>query len=131
MSGDRPRRRLPLRECCAWHRCRGPLQARRATRRFCSVRCRVASHRARHGAAQLRQCTVEPLARDEAVAFILRYELLGTVGNVRLFFGLRAPNGMLLAAVGFGHGPHAAGADVVLQRGGCRRAPPYNARRPS
>jgi hypothetical protein len=44
-----------------------------------------------------------------------------------LWFGLRAPDGRLLSLVGFGHGPHAAGGDMVLERGVTRRRAPHNA----
>jgi hypothetical protein len=76
---------------CRWHRCRGPLKAERASRRFCSGRCRMASHRSGRYAARLRACTVEPIGRREGRAFILQHELLGTVGNAVIFFGLRDP----------------------------------------
>ena len=78
-------------------------------------------------ARQLRACTVEQLQRAEARAFILKYELLGTCGNTRLWFGLRSPAGKLLSVVGFGHGPHAAGSCAVLERGYTRRRAPHNA----
>jgi hypothetical protein len=67
------------------------------------------------------------IGRREGRAFILRHELLGTVGNAVMFFGLRDPTGKLWSVVGFGHGPHAAGADIVLERarpsGGRRTMP--------
>jgi hypothetical protein len=78
-------------------------------------------------AARLRACTVELLRKREARAFILRHEALGTCGNVRLWFGLRGQRGRLLSVVGFGHGPHAAGACVTLERGYTRRRAPHNA----
>jgi hypothetical protein len=87
---------------CRWHRCRGPLDAIRASRRYCSVACRVAAHRSRAHAQRLRACTVELVGRREAVAVIVRYEHLGTMGNATLFFGLRSPAGILLSLVGFG-----------------------------
>jgi hypothetical protein len=70
---------------------------------------------------------VAPVDRREARAFLLRYELLGTSGNCRLYFGLRDPAGHLLSLVGFGHGPHAAGGCIVLERGYTRRRAPHNA----
>jgi hypothetical protein len=117
-----------LQRRCRWHRCRAPLQrAERASRRFCSGRCRMASHRAGHYARRLRACTVESIGRREGRAFIFQHELLGTVGNAVIFFGLRDPTGKLWSVVGFGHGPHAAGADIVLERGATRRRAPHNA----
>jgi hypothetical protein len=118
---------LALHERCSWHRCRQPLVAIRSTRRFCSTRCRVARHRARDYARRLRTCSVEPVGRREARRFILRFELLGSTGNASTYFGLRDPAGQLLGAVGFGHGPHAAGGDAVLERGATRRRAPRNA----
>jgi hypothetical protein len=111
---------------CRWHRCRGPLRAERASRRYCSDRCRVSHHRARHHAARLRACTVEAIPRREARAFILKHEHLGTTGNVRHWFGLRDPGGKLWSVAGFGHGPHGAG-DITLERGATRRRAPRNA----
>jgi hypothetical protein len=91
----------------------------------------MASHRAVRYAARLRACTVEPIGRREGRAFILQHELLGTVGNAVIFFGLRDPTGKLWSVVGFGHGPHAAGGnlkyDIVLERGATRRRAPHNA----
>jgi hypothetical protein len=87
----------------------------------------MASHRSGHASRSLRACIVEPIGRREGRAFILQHELLGTVGNAVIFFGLRDPPGKLWSVVGFGHGPHAAGADVVLERGATRRRAPHNA----
>ena len=101
---------------CRWHRCRGPLAAERASRQYCSTRCRIAGHRARQGAARLRQCKVERIEKREARALIRRNEFLGTAGNCVVFFGLRDPNGKLWSLVGFGHGPHGA-ATITLERG--------------
>jgi hypothetical protein len=67
------------------------------------------------------------ISRREARAMILRHELLGTVGNAKLFFGLRDPGGRLLSLAGFGHGPHGAAADAVLERGYTLRRAPHNA----
>ena len=121
-------RELASRDRCAWHRCRGPIQRQRATRRYCSAALP-------HGCPSLRPLcppsarlygrAVGPAARRRT--FILRHEALGTTGNVRLWFGLRHPRGHLLSVVGFGHGPHAAGGDIVLERGATRRRAPHNA----
>jgi hypothetical protein len=118
---------LALHERCGFHRCRAPLAALRSTRRYCGVRCRVAAFRAKREAARLRSCTVEVMARAEARALIRRHEHLRTVGNASVFVGLRDHCGRVLALVGFGHGPHAAGGDVVLERGFTRRRAPANA----
>jgi hypothetical protein len=67
------------------------------------------AHRARHDARRLRACRVEPIGRTEAVSVIVRYEHLGTVGNSRVFFGLRAPDDRLLGVVGFGNGAPCGG----------------------
>jgi hypothetical protein len=40
---------------------------------------------------------------------------------------LRDPAGRIISLVGFGHGPHAAGADAVLERGFTQRRAPHNA----
>jgi hypothetical protein len=77
--------------------------------------------------ARLRACTVELIGRREARALIRRHELLDTVGNASLFFGLRGPDDRLLSIVGFAHGPHSAGADIVLERGWTARRAPANA----
>jgi hypothetical protein len=75
----------------------------------------------------LRSCRVEPISRREAVGLIMKHERLGSMGNARLFFGLRAPCGRLLGVAGFGPGPHAAGGDIVLERGCCAPEAPRNA----
>jgi hypothetical protein len=75
----------------------------------------------------LRACTFGPIGRREARAFIIQRELLGTCGNAAIWFGLRDPSDRLLSVVGFGHGPHAAGGDIVLERGATRRRAPRNA----
>jgi hypothetical protein len=116
---------LASRQRCAWHRCRGPIQCQRASRRYCSGRCRMAAHRA--GAHQLRRCTVELVSRREARQFILRHEALGTCGNAWLWFGLRDPRERLLSFVGFGHGAHSSGGCIVLERGATWRRAPHNA----
>ena len=69
--------------------------------------------------ASLRGCSVGPVDPGEARALITVHEWLGTIGNARIFFSLRAPGGDLLAVVGFGHGPHAGGQGgaLVLERG--------------
>jgi hypothetical protein len=84
-------------------------------------------HRSKLGSVKLRDCRVEPISRREAAPFIKAHEHLGTLGNAALFFGLRHPGGRLIGALGFGHGPHAAGADVVLERGACVPGAPRNA----
>jgi hypothetical protein len=101
---------------CRYHRCRGPLDAIRVSRRYCSARCRVAAHRARADAQRLRACRVELVGRVEAVAMIIPNEKLGTMGRSRIFFGLREPSGRLLSIIGFGPGPNAAGqhCDIVI-----------------
>jgi hypothetical protein len=67
----------------------------------------------------LEGCTVAAISRDVACAVIKRFEWLGTVGRARLFYGLHAPGGKLLAVVGFGHGAHDGGrcGALVLERG--------------
>ena len=60
-------------------------------------------------------------------ALIRRHELLGTIGNCSIWFGLRDPGGKLWSLVGFGHGPHAAGGNAVPERGYTRRRAPANA----
>jgi hypothetical protein len=87
----------------------------------------MANHRAGRYAQRLRACTVELMDRREARAFIVRYELLGTAGNCALWFGLRDPSGRVLSIVGFGHGAHASGGCVVLERGYTKRRAPHNA----
>jgi hypothetical protein len=113
---------------CLWHRCRRPLEAIRASRPYCSVRCRVAHHRTGRYAQKLRACRVELIGRVEAVSVIVRYEKLGTVGNATIFFGLRTPGDRFIGVVGFGHGAHAArvGCDAVLERGWTHRSAPRN-----
>jgi hypothetical protein len=111
---------LASRQRCAWHRCRRPFRAERASRRYCTDTCRGLHHRSGRDAAKLRACTVGQVDKREARAFILRHEHLGTTGNACLWFGLRSPAGRLLSVVGFGHGPHAAGGCVVLERGATR-----------
>jgi hypothetical protein len=123
---SRPTGQLALHERCAWHRCRGPFQRQRSTRRFCSTRCRVANHRAGYYAARLRACKVELVNRIEARALIRRKEFLQTCGNAALWFGLRDGGGKLWSLVGFGHGAHASGGDVVLERGWTARRAPHN-----
>jgi hypothetical protein len=81
--------------------------------------------RAGRYANHLRACTVELLGRREARGFILKREALKTAGNACLWFGLREPGGRLLSVIGFGVGPHAAGA-VTLERGATRRRAPRN-----
>ena len=118
----------PARHC---RLCRAIVAAIRSTRCYCSGACRQAAYRNRRaiGAVELRACRVEPIERAEAAPFIKAHEHLGTVGNARIFFGLRCPAGRLLGVVGFGHGAHAAhrGADVVLERGACLPGAPRNA----
>jgi hypothetical protein len=75
---------------------------------------------------KLRDCIVELIDRAEAIPFIRKHEHLGTSGNASRWFGLRDPLGRLLGVVGFGHGPHAAGA-IVLERGACLPWAPRNA----
>jgi hypothetical protein len=113
---------------CRYHRCRGPLDAIRVSRRYCSTRCRMAAHRARADAERLRACKVELVGRREAVAVIVRHEHLGTMGNSSLFFGLRSPSDRLLSLVGFGNGAHAAGCGchAVLERGWTDPSAPRN-----
>jgi hypothetical protein len=71
---------------------------------------------------------VELVGRREAVAVIVRYEHLGTMGNATLFFGLRSPAGILLSLVGFGNGGHGAGSgcNAVLERGWTSAPAPRN-----
>jgi hypothetical protein len=109
--------------------CRALVAAVRRTRRYCSGACRTRAyrHRIAVGSVKLRSCTVAPITRAEAAALILKREPLGTLGNARIFFGLRTPAGRLIGAVGFGHGPHSAGADAVLERGCCLPGAPRNA----
>ena len=68
----------------------------------------------------------EMVGAKEARALIKRHEHLGTCGNASLFVALRDPAGRVQSLVGFGHGPHAAGADAVLERGYTRRRAPPN-----
>ena len=109
--------------------CRGALVACRITRRYCSGACRTRAyrHRIAVGAVELRDCKVEPIAKPEAAALILKYEHLGTLGRSILFYGLRTPAGHLIGAIGFGRGPHACGGDIVLERGVCVPGAPCNA----
>jgi hypothetical protein len=109
--------------------CRSLVAAIRRTRRFCSGACRTTAyrHRLAVGTVELRDCQVEPISRREAGPFIKAHEHLGTLGNASVFFGLRCPVGRLIGALGFGHGPHASGGDVVLERGACLPGAPRNA----
>ena len=116
-----------MRDTCTT--CGGPLVAIRSTRKHCSPSCRTRAYRHRRaiGPVKLRECTVEPIPKAEAAPLILRHEHLGTLGQCRLFYGLRAPGGRLIGAVGFGRGAHNAGADVTLERGCCVPGAPPNA----
>jgi hypothetical protein len=113
---------------CRWHRCRRPLEAIRASRRFCSVRCRVAHHRAGRYAQQLRACRVELIGRVEASSIIIEHEHLGTLGNSELFFGCARRMTACSGVIGFGNGAHAAGAacDAVLEQGWTSARAPRN-----
>jgi hypothetical protein len=99
----------------------------RATRQYCSTRCRVPGHRSRIYARRLRDCRIELIGRSEARELIMRHEALGSCGNATLWFGLRDPRGRLLSVIGFGPGPHAAGGCITLERGHTRRRAPPNA----
>jgi hypothetical protein len=110
--------------------CRSLLTVIRRTRKFCSNACRQQAYRNRIavGSVKLRDCSVEPIPRSEAAPFILKHEHLKTVGNAKIFFGLRSPIGKLLGVARYGHGAHASGrdADVVLERGHCLVGTPRN-----
>jgi hypothetical protein len=114
---------------CRFHRCRASFRAIRVTARYCSTRCRIASHRGRQRTQKLRACAVERIERAEARALILKHEHLGTTGRVGIWFGLRDPTGRILSLCGFGAGPHdgGVGVDAVLERGWTARRAPHNA----
>jgi hypothetical protein len=116
---------MPLRgPPCRWHRCRLPIAALRASRRYCSDTCRVAAHRARASAAKLRACTFGPIGRQEARKFIVPREWLRSLGNCCLFFGLRDPDERLLSVVGFStNGPNGARCPTLSRGASLRRAP--------
>jgi hypothetical protein len=108
--------------------CGRSFTARRSTRRTCSDACRQRRYRNRRkprvtATVELKACTVEPIGPREATDLIMRFEPLRSMGRCSVFFGLRAPDGRLLGAVGFSNqGPHAAtraDGTVNLGRGFC------------
>jgi hypothetical protein len=74
----------------------------------------------------LRSCRVELIGRVEAMALIMKFEPLRTLGQARLFFELRAPDSRLIGACGFGWGINRFDACAVLERGFCTRDAPRN-----
>ena len=64
--------------------------------------------------ASLQGCSVGPVDPGEARTLIRSHEWLRTTSRARIYFGLRDPVGDVLAVVGFGHGPHAAGQGGAL-----------------
>lgn len=83
-------------------------------------------------------CRVEPITREEAKPFILRYEWLGTMGvSNAATYGMRSPSGELIGVSCFGWPGSVQSRDicgkdnrdlaVCLERGACSHIAPPNA----
>jgi hypothetical protein len=79
------------------------------------VRERLAAAYPRPVLVSLSGCTVEPISRREAAAFIVTYEWLGNCGKPILCVGARDPDGNLFGVTCFGNG---VGDDVRRRLGG-------------
>jgi ribosomal protein L32 len=136
--------------------CGESFRPQRATRRFCSTACRMATHRmklsGRYPKAHQRKIreakmlreprrrveslagySVETVSRATAAKIILHYEWLGNIGRSTIFVGLLSPSREVHGVACFGHGPGANVGQIIgepalcLGRGACVHYAPPNA----
>ncbi len=92
------------------------------------IRERAMAQDPREPLTSLDGCTVSTVTREQALPIIVQYEWLGTMGRVKVWYGLHAPDGALLGAVGFGGtAPRDLRGAIVLERGACVHWAPKNA----